>query len=260
MQISALIITKNEEEAIEGCLKSVKDLVDEVIILDQNSTDKTLNIAQKYTANILNTNFQEFDKNRNILKDEAKGEWLLYLDSDERLTSGLKREIEDVIDKGKFSAFYIPRENYILGRRVKHGGWWPDYAPRLFRRSDLVGWQGSVHESPKIRGKFNYLEKPLIHITARNLNLMLKKSAKWAKIEAELFNKSHNPKVTKLKIIKSGIIEFLSRYLIKKGFLDGSIGLIEAIYQSFHKAMIFTYLWEIQNNSKEEFKKAKKEI
>src|SRR3990167_5419890 len=257
MQISALILTFNEEEVIEDCLKSLA-FVDEIVILDQYSEDETVKIAQKFTNHIFKTRYREFDKNRNILARYAKGKWLLYLDSDERLTPDGIYEIEKSIKENKFSAFYMPRKNYVLGKLIKHGGWWPDYAPRLFKKKHFIEWSGQIHESPKFKGQLCYLKEPISHVTARNLNLMLEKSIKWAKIESSLFYKFQNSKVTIVKIAKASLFEFIRRYFFKRGFQDGAIGLIEAIYQALHQAMVFTYLYEKQNKTLEKFEETKR--
>ena len=110
--------------------------------------------------------------------------------------------------------------------------------------------EGRVHESPKICGNFGYLKNPLIHLTAQSMSQMFTKSIKWAKIEAKLIFQNNYPKVTILKVIKAISFEFINRFFIKKGFLDGRIGLVESVYQALHKAMILTYLWEMQTHGK----------
>ena len=257
MKISALILAKNEEETLEECLRQL-NFVDEIIVLDQFSTDDTIKIAKKYTDKVIQSSKQDFDVNRNILRSKAEGEWLLYIDSDERITSTLREEILTTIKDKKHAAYYIPRENYVLGKRIRHGGWWPDYVPKLFKKNQLIAWNGRVHESPQINGSFGYFKNPLIHYTARSMSKMFQKTIKWAKIEAELsFNAQHS-KVSQIKLLKAMVFEFSSRYFKKLGILDGVPGLIEAIYQALHKAIVLTYLWEIQNNTEEKFIKFKK--
>ena len=151
-------------------------------------------------------------------------------------------------------AYYFPRKNIIFRKWLRHGGWWPDYVPRLIRRSKLIGWEGKVHESPKFHGQFANFKSPLIHLTGRNLSQMLKKSTKWAKIEAELYYKTYSSKVSVLKVFKALFSEFFRRYFIKMGFLDGQAGLIESIYQAFHQAIVLVYLWELQNNANKSVK------
>ncbi|OGD88708.1 hypothetical protein A2693_04565 [Candidatus Curtissbacteria bacterium RIFCSPHIGHO2_01_FULL_40_12] len=254
MSISALILTKNEEEMIEDCLRQL-DFVDEIIVLDTGSKDKTVDLAKKYTKSVFQTSDSDFDKNRTLLAKTAKSDWLLYVDADERLTKELKTEIKQVINKSDCSAFHFPRKNIILGKWLRHGGWWPDYVPRLFKKAKLKQWSGRVHESPNIEGDFGYLKNPLLHYTARNLGEMLAKSIVWGQIEAELYNTHQMSKVTVFKITKAMTWEFIKRFVIKRGFLDGFVGFIEALYQATHRAIIFTYLWEIQNDVNQKYKR-----
>lgn len=253
MKISALILTLNEEEMISDCIKQLS-FADEIVILDQNSKDRTLEIAKQCGAIVMQKSTGEFDKDRNLLRNNARGEWLLYLDADERLTTDTQAEINNLIHNGKKSAYYFPRQNYILGKWLKHGGWWPDYVPRLFKKADLLSWEGKVHESPTVRGQFGYAKTPIKHLTARSVTKMLDKSTKWAKIEAGLYAKANAPKVTKIKVIKAMTREFILRYFIKFGLLDGYIGLIQSLFQTWHKAIILVYLWEIQNKTEEHLK------
>lgn len=258
MRLSALVLTKNESEIIGDCLKQL-DFADEIIVLDQNSTDDTIEIAKKYTQLVYSESLP-FDKARNVLASYAKGKWLLYVDADERLDKSLIEEIEKTIKKSEFSGYYFPRKNIILGKFLKHGGWWPDYVPRLFKSDKLKKWQGRVHESPQIEGEFGYLKSPLTHLTSRSLKLMLEKSTKWAKIEAELNFEKGAVNVSIATVTKALVSEFTARYLIKLGFLDGFIGLVEAMYQAYHRAMILTYLWELQNDAEGKFKKETSQI
>ena len=253
MKISALILTNNEEIMISDCLKQL-DFVDELILLDQNSADKTQEIAKRYTKRIYTTKSEAFDKNRNILASLAKGDWLFYIDADERIDQSLIKEIREATNKNHYMAYYFPRKNIIFGIWLKHGGWWPDYVPRLISRSQLINWEGKVHETPKIQGQFGHFKSPLIHLTGRNLSQMLKKSIKWAKIEAELYYKTYCTKVSALKVSKALFFEFFKRYFIKMGFLDGQAGLLESIYQTFHQAIVLVYLWELQNNAQKKIK------
>lgn len=249
MKISALILTHNEEEMIEDCLKQL-EFTDEIVVLDQYSSDNTVKKAQKFTNNILKTQKADFDKNRNLLMQEANGEWLLYVDSDERISNELKAEIKKAVKKENFSAFFIPRKNYVLGRWLKHGGFWPDYVPKLFKKSKLVGWEGAVHESPKFTGKSSKLKNTIEHLTARDMSRMLEKTIKWAKVEAELAYKAQHPRVNIMRVAKAFATEFFSRYLIKFGLLDGTVGLIQALFQSYHKSIMLVYLWELQKTHK----------
>ncbi len=252
--ITVLILAKNEEEMIAECIHQLS-FASEVIMLDQNSTDKTVSIARSLGAKIYNSQSEDFAQNRNTLKSKSNYDWLLYLDADERLDKNTIEEIIEITKKNKSNEAYLfPRKNYMLGKWLRHGGWWPDYVPRLFKKNALLKWTGSVHESPEIEGSFGCAVNPITHLTARTTTKMLAKSIKWAKIEAELNAQADAPKVNLLKVLKAMSKEFIKKYFLKMGFLDAKIGLIQAIYQSLHSAIVLTYLWEIQNKSKEKFK------
>lgn len=258
LNISALILAKNEQLMLEDCLKQL-DFVKEIIVLDQNSTDNTKKIAEKYTDKIISSNSDNFAKNRNLLATAAGCEWLFYLDPDERIDDKLKNEIKKAVIEGGSGAYYIPRKNIILGKWLKHGGWWPDYVPRLFKKKSLIAWYGEVHESPQFKGEAFYFKNAITHLTARSLNQMLDKSIVWGQVEARLYYKAKYPNVTMFRLIKASGREFTRRYFLQLGFLDGTVGLIQAIYQGLHQAIILVYLWEIQNDSLEKFKEISNE-
>lgn len=254
MNVSVLILAKNEQDIIEDSLRQLK-FAKQIVVLDQNSTDRTVEIARKFTAEILSSQSYDFSLNRNILLKAAKCKWILYLDCDERLSDQNIAEIKQTLETGNCQAYYFPRKNIILGKWLKHGGWWPDYVPKLFLRGELVKWQGRVHESPIVNGKFGHMLYPLTHLTASNLNSMLEKTTRWAKVEAELAYEDNHPNVNAARTTKAIIFEFAKRYFVKMGFLDGTVGLIESIFQSVHKAATLVYLWELQNNTREKLKK-----
>lgn len=257
LPISVLILVKDEEQTLKECLKQL-DFASEIIVLDQDSEDKSVEIAKLYTKKIFQSQNPNFSTNRNKLLKLASEPWLLYIDADERLTPELLEEIKKELTNTTYNAFYFPRKNYVLGKWLKHGGWWPDYVPRLFRKADLVGWQGRVHESPQIKGDLGYFKNPIIHLTARGISQMFKKTIKWARIEAELNFEAKSPKVNILKVISAMTREFTKRYLFKLGILDGSVGLTEAFFQAYHAAIVLVYLWELQNKAYEKYLNADK--
>jgi len=258
LDISALILAKNESLMLGDCLKQL-DFVKEIIVMDQNSTDNTMVIAKKYANKIIKSTSSNFSKNRNTLAKEATGEWLLYLDADERIDDQNISEIKSGVQSPQFQAYYFPRKNIVIGKWLKHGGWWPDYVPRLIKKQNLINWFGEVHESPKIEGEFGYFKQPITHLTARSMDQMLDKSIIWAQVEAKLFEDANYPKVGIAKVIYVSLREFFRLYIIKMGVLDGTVGAIESIYQSLHQAMVLVYLWEIQNKTEEKFKEVANE-
>lgn len=267
-KLSAIIITKNEEERIGECLKSV-DFADDIIVVDNGSIDKTVNIVKKFGARVVKKPGDSFNELRNKGAEEAKGEWLLYIDADERVMPSLREEIKSKIPafappspkwlrrsseasagrqnpKSKFVAYAIPRKNILLGKEMKYGGWWPDYVMRLMRKEALKGWKGELHEQPEIKGRVGKLKNPLTHNTHRNLTEMVDKTNEWSEIEAKLMFEVGHPPMNIPRFFTAMFRELWYRAIVKKGFLDGPIGIIEIVYQMFSRFISYAKLWEMQ--------------
>ncbi len=247
LKISVVILTKDEEEMIKDCLQSVS-FADEVIVIDSGSTDKTCKIAKKKEAKVYSHEFKDFADQRDFARKKAKGNWILYLDADERVTEKLKNEIASSIQHpaSSIGAYRIPRLNIFFGKKMRYGGWYPDHQTRLFLKKNLLGWYGAVHESPKIKGKVGTLSNHLVHLSHRSLEACFEKSKLWTKMEAELFFKAGHPKVRLLHLIKPPIKEFVWRIFIKQGFRDGTVGWLEGLVQAFNKFLVYAQLWEKQ--------------
>lgn len=248
MKLSIIIIAKNEEEMIKDCLKSAA-WADEVILVDTGSIDRTLEIAKEILpkVKIIKTKKGSFSDWRNLGFKKSQGDWVLYLDADERVSS--KRSVLAACKDGPFCAFRIPRENYYFGKRVKYGGSWPDYATRLFKRKSFTGWKGIIHESPKFKGKLGTLKNPLIHLTHRNIGSCLEKGLKWTRLEARLFYKAKHPPVTWWRLLKVAGQEFFKRAILLQGFKDGFVGIVEAMVQAINRLMVYIQLWEMQQKT-----------
>ena len=247
--ISVIINAKNEEEFISDCLESVK-WVDEVIVLiNPDSTDKTEEIAREFKVRIIEQKPKEmnFAAWHNQGLEEGKGEWLLWVDADERIPPLLKEEIKEVIKKDDYVAYAISRRNFLLGKELKHGGWSPDYAKRLFLKKKLKKWKGRLHEEPIFEGEMGHLKNPMIHLQPEKIEPALAKSINWSGIEAELLLKAGHPRMAWWRVIRMGATTLFDRLIKKRGFLDGMEGWIESVYQSFHTMMIYLKLWELQN-------------
>lgn len=249
MKISGIVLVKNEEGLINDCLESLS-WVDEIIVIDNGGTDKTVEIAKSKGAKIFKSLKGSFSDRRNLGAKKASGEWLLYVDVDERITPLLKKEIEETTKSGTFPAYAISRRNILLGHEMRWGGWWPDYVLRLIRKDALVAWEGSLHEQPKIKGEVGKLKNPLTHFSHRSLAEMVEKTNEWSVIEARLLFESHHPKMVWWRFISVAAREFWYRGIVKLGFLDGVVGVIEIIYQMFSRMITYAKLWEMQNEKK----------
>jgi glycosyltransferase involved in cell wall biosynthesis len=247
VKVSAIIIAKNEEENIRKCISSIK-WADEIVVVDTGSVDETASIAKSAGAKVVDVKKGNYSIWRNSGAKKATNEWLFYIDADETVTEKLKEEIIKTINskKDKRAAYAIPRENIILGKVLKHGGWWPDYVIRLIRKNKLEKWQGELHEQPVIKGEIAYLENPLVHKKHDNLFDMLEKTNKWSDIEAKLYYESHHPKMVGWRFFRVMFSELWLRLIKKRGFLDGAEGIIYSIYQMWSKFVTYAKLWELQ--------------
>lgn len=243
--LSVIVICKNEEDRIKACLESVK-WCDEIVIADNGSTDKTLEIAKRYTDKVIEFKDEDFSALRNKAAEKASGDWLIYIDSDERISEPLKNEIARLILNNSFSAYAISRKNIIFGEEVKYGPFWPDWVIRLLKKSAFNSWEGKVHEQPKFQGKLGYTKNSLLHLTHRSVDQIVLKSLEWSKIDAKLRLEANHPKMTGWRFLRILMTELFNQGIIRKGFFSGDIGMMDSILQVFSLYMSYVRLWEMQ--------------
>jgi len=245
-KITAIILADNREKIIEGCFKTLT-WVHEKILIDLGSQDKTLEIARKYGWRIIKGSKEyNFSKWRNQGAKSARGEWLLYIDSDERVMKALQEEILSTINNQQLtiSSYHLPRKNYFLGKEFKTT--YPDYQLRLIRKKALIKWQGKIHETPDVKGEIGKLKNPLVHLSHRSLDLCLENTLKWSWLEAENRFKAGHSRMNSLRFLRIILTGFWDQFVRKKIWKEGTEGVIEGIYQVF--SLFFTYvrLWEMQ--------------
>lgn len=243
--LSVVVIAKNEEELIKGCLESIK-WADEIILVDSKSSDKTVEIARKYTDKIFTVDDERFDVRRSRGIQEAKGDWVLYIDPDERVLWPLREEIKGLIKDHRYSAFALSRRNIIFGKEQKYSAFWPDWMIRLLKKEDFMTWVGEVHEYATFKGKLGYSKNSLLHLTHRNLDQIVLKSLAWSNIDARLRLKANHPQMTSWRFIRILITETLHQGVIRGGFFHGTISTIDSILQTFSLMMTYIRLWQLQ--------------
>jgi len=224
--ISVVVNTRNEEKNIARCLESAS-FADELIVVDMESEDKTVAIAQGYTQKIFpipKTRVIEEARNDSIAK--ATQPWVFILDADEVITSSLREELVRTAQSGQYNGYYVPERSLIFGKWLKHGWAWPDYHIRFFRRGNL-SYSGIVHETPKLNGSTGYLKNPILHYHVSSASEFLKKNRHYAKVKAETY-KSQGRRVSFPGLILKPLLIFLYGYIFKLGFLDGMAGLKHA--------------------------------
>ncbi len=246
--LSVIIIAKNEEARIVDCLGFLS-FADEIILVDNGSTDKTMTIARTHGAKIFEAGEKDFASVRELGLREATGKWVLYIDADEEVGEALQKEIRKAIRShqiGGPSAYLIKRDTYYLGYH------WPyqDTVERLFLKSALKGWHGKLHETPVFVGKSAVLRHPLVHRTHRTLEEMLVKTNDWSEIEAALRFDAHHPPMVWWRFLRVMFTGFIRSYVDQRGWRAGIVGWIESIYQAFSMFVTYAKLWEMQQRKK----------
>ncbi len=250
--ISTVILTKNEIQNIEKCIKSL-GWCDEIIVIDDNSSDKTLEIVRKYKVKIYSRSLNnDFSGQRNFGLSKAKNEWILFVDADEVVSDALAYEISNAIQlKGQnlkeFNGFYIKRVDFIWGKELKFGETGNIRLLRLGRK-DVGLWEGMTHEKWQMEGAVGGLINPLYHYPHKTLSEFLEKINFYTDIRAkELKNK--NTKIIFLFILLYPLGKFILNYILKRGFMDGIQGLVFALTMSFHSFLVRGKLWFQMNQN-----------
>jgi glycosyltransferase involved in cell wall biosynthesis len=245
MNLSVVLATFNEEKNIKDCLDSVKNIADEIIVVDGTSQDKTREIAKSLGAKVFKVpNNPMFHKNKQIAIDKAEGNWILQLDADEKVSKKLAIEIQDILDQehNAFNGYFIPRKNWFLGRYLKKSGAYPDYVIRLFKHGKGNLPRKSVHEQIKINGKIGYLKNDLLHNADPDIDKYFLRMNRYTQLEADkLVKNGFKPNLFNLLnyVFFKPMYWFIARYIRHKGFLDGYQGFLFALLSALHYPLIW---------------------
>lgn len=253
-RITAIVLTKNEQENIGKCLESLK-WCDEIVVIDDGSSDKTVEIARKYKVaiypHLLNSNFSA---QREFGISKTKSDWILFIDADEIVSDALAFEITNTIqlsdqDSKIINGFYIRRTDFMWGKQLEYGETGGIKLLRLARKG-LGSWRGMVHEVWNIKPPIGTLVNPILHFPHRNLTEFLKEINFYTDIRAkELIKRNIRPSFLSILLYPSG--KFFINYIFKRGFLDGTTGLVFAITMSFHSFLVRGKLWSMMRNKEE---------
>lgn len=248
-KLSLVVSVFNGEDVLEGCLESAK-FADEIVVINNSSTDKTLEIAQKYTTKILTRpNNPMLNINKNFGFAKAKGDWILCLDADERVSEDLKEEIKEQIQNSEVNGYFIPRKNVIFGKWIEHTGWYPDHQLRLFRNGKGKFEEKHVHEMVKVTGRVEYLKNNLVHYNYTTVSQFLQKIQLYAPNEADNLIEG-GYKFTWQDALRFPLKEFLSRFFAREGYKDGFHGLMLSLLMAFYHLVVFVNIWEKRNFEK----------
>lgn len=246
MKVSVVITTFNSEATIEDTLKSVGNIANEIIVVDGTSTDSTVKIVSKYTEKIfVRENYLMLNKNKNFGFERAQSEWILCLDSDERVTPELSNEILNLPENIETDGYFIPRKNIIFGKWIEHTGWYPDPQLRLFRKDRGRFAEKHVHEFIDVKGKIETLSAPLTHLNYDSIDQFLNKMVRTYTVSEAENMVAKGYKYSPFDIVRMPLSEFLKRYFAEEGYKDGMHGLVLSTLMAFYHLVVFVRLWEM---------------
>jgi (heptosyl)LPS beta-1,4-glucosyltransferase len=245
MKISATIIVRNEEKNIAEVCETVA-WADEIVIVDSDSTDRTVEIARNYTDKIFNRPFRGYKDKHEFADSQTTGDWIFWIDADERVTPELRESIENAKRRDPATlpdGFRIARRTNYLGRWIRHSGWYPDYQMRLYRKAASY-WDGvSPHETARVRGQVEQLPGEFLHYTKRDLSEHHRVLDDYTTLAAE-YHLQKKRRVSGIQLFVISVAAFIRTYLIKQGFRDGVPGLIIAIFTAYSVFLKYAKIWE----------------
>lgn len=243
-RLSVIVITHNEERNIDACLASVR-WADEIVVVDAQSSDRTVEIASKHTPHVHVKPWIGYAEAKNFALSRASSDWVLWLDADERVTPELAKEIQQVVrqNSGEPAGYSFPRRAYFLGKWIKHCGWYPGRVVRLFRRGAGTFSDSMVHEHVILDGSVGKLTHDLLHYTDENLDRYFAKFNRYTTLAAEELVAKHRS-FRLLDLLVRPPVFFFKMYVVRLGFLDGIPGLILCVLSSSYVFTKYAKLWE----------------
>lgn len=242
-QLTAVIITCNEERRIKACLESVA-FADEIVVVDSGSTDETLEIALQYGARIVRQEWLGFGRQKQFAVSCAAHDWVLCVDADERVSDELRAGIAAAMDNPLYGAYRFPRRNRFMGRWLKHGEGYPDWSLRLFHRAHARWSEDAIHEKVLVDTTLDTLRGDLLHESEESVAAYLEKQNRYTSLQAEtLYKEGRRAHVGQLLV--SPLLRFVKFYAVRRGFLDGVPGLVHILIGCFNSFAKYAKLMEL---------------
>jgi glycosyltransferase involved in cell wall biosynthesis len=243
-RLSVVVITLDEEAHIRRCLESVA-WADEVVVVDAESRDKTVQIAHEFTDRVISRPWPGFAAQKNFALAQTTADWILSLDADEEASPELRDEIGAVIaEAGACDGYAVRRRNVFLGRWIRHGGLYPDWQLRLFRRGRGHFLERPVHESVRVQGRVGRLDGHLVHRSYEGVTDFVERANRYSSLAAEEWI-GQGRRVRTAELVLRPLARFLSMYLLRRGFLDGRRGLLLAALYAYYVFMRSAKVWEV---------------
>lgn len=251
--ISAVInVIDGEGENLKKCLKSLKNFVDEIILIDMETKDSSVDVAKKFNAKVFSYKSMEYvEPARNFALSKATGKWIILLDPDEYLSKSLKHELKKITGRNDIDYVRIPRKNIIFGKWFHNSRTWPDYLIRFFKKG-AVTWKKEIHSQPETKGNgITLLDSEKLAIRHNHYNSVtqfIQRAIRYSSIQADELNKT-GVKLKMSDFLLKPVQEFNSRFFFAHGYKDGIHGLIFSLLQAFAIFLIYTKLWEKQGST-----------
>ncbi|MBI1846238.1 MAG: glycosyltransferase family 2 protein [Candidatus Rokubacteria bacterium] len=235
-RVSVVVVTLNEEDRLRACLLSAA-WADEIVVVDAESSDKTVQVAREFTDRVIVRPWPGYAAQKNFALAQATGDWILSLDADEEVSPALRDAIASVIaGEGTADGYAVPRENVFWGAVVRHGGLYPDWQVRLLRRHHGRFPERAVHESVAIEGRVARLGAPLVHRSYRDVTDFLERANRYSTLAAAEWLAAGG-RARSRDVVLRPLGRFLSMYVVKRGFLDGWRGLLLAALYAYYVFM-----------------------
>jgi glycosyltransferase involved in cell wall biosynthesis len=248
-KLSVTIVAQDEEADIGECVASVA-WADEVIVVDGGSRDRTVEIAERAGARVIRQPWTGYAAQKNFALDRATHDWVLSVDADERVTTELRAEVMAALDRGpEYDGYQVPRRSYFLGQWMRHGGWYPDYNLRLFRRGKGRFREREVHERVDVDGRVGALHAPIDHYTYRTLSEYVQRMDRYSTLAAHELRRA-GVSVGPVDLLVRPAATFVRMYVVQRGFLDGFRGLLLAGCYASYTFFKYAKAWEAARASK----------
>ena len=248
MGISATVLAHNEAHRIAGCLDSIRWVDEIVVVVDSQTTDATAEVARRYTDRVLSRPLQSFSDQHRWADEQCAGEWILSVDCDEIVTEALREEIRRELAAPRCDAYRIPHLDYMFGKWIRHGGWYPQYHTRLYRRGSSQ-WQNDVHERVQVRGTIGRLRQPLLHFSHARVEDWINKMARYTSVEARnLYDAGQRTNL--LRLLFEPPLYFGYKWIVKQGFRDGMHVFVLATLMGCYRLLRNLKLWDLQQSAR----------
>lgn len=248
-KLSVTIITFNEERNIKDCLESVK-WADEIVVVDSGSSDKTVEICKDFTDKIFFHPWIGMKEQKQYAVNKASNLWIFSIDADERLTDAIEDFILQELKNPSYDGYRFPRQNYFLGKWMKHGGWYPDMVLRFFNRDK--GYFGGINPHDKViikSGRIKTVPFPLVHNTYNSISQYLIKQNLYSSVSAMERVKAGKKAMPLLIPVKT-VWKFVETYFIKWGIMDGFHGFVAAMGATYSTFLKCVKIWELSGKKK----------